>query len=243
MKEAPMNPESLAARLIEELKSDPVALAALRGILIPQELLGLPADVADMKQLLAQTVETQTKMAEVLAEMKDAQNQLIANQAKIMQRQDEFAETLKQAVNILGRVQGENLEFKLGFVLVTSFIQRMDMRKFKIMRSCFTPYRKVFLDKIYAAKDDGMLTLEQTRRILATDMIAVGKQISGKSDIWIAVEASCAIDENDIDRAKESADLLSLVYQTDSIPAAVGYDIPDQTRRYAEESDVEVILL
>ncbi|MDE0020710.1 MAG: hypothetical protein OXT69_04945 [Candidatus Poribacteria bacterium] len=115
MKEAPMNPESLAARLIEELKSDPVALAALRGILIPQELLGLPAEIADMKQLLAQTVETQTKMAEVLAEMKDAQNQLIANQAKIMQRQDEFAETLKQAVNILGRVQGENLEFKCGF--------------------------------------------------------------------------------------------------------------------------------
>ena len=144
---------------------------------------------------------------------------------------------------MLGQVRGENLEFKIGFVLVTAFIQKMNMRKFKIMRSCFTPFRQVFLDKIYAAKDDGTLNFEQLQRILATDLIGVGKQIGRKSDVWIAVEASSTLDENDIDRAKESADLLSLVYQTDSMPAVVGYEIPDQTRRYADESDVEIILL
>ncbi len=175
--------------------------------------------------------------------MKDTQDQLIDNQAKIMLRQDESAETLKRLVNIESRDHVLNLKFKLGFLLVLFFIDRMDIRKFKLMWSCITPYREVFLDKIYAAKDDGTLTLEQTRRILAVDLVAVGKQIGAKSDTWIAVEASSVIEKNDIDRVKESANLLSLVYEADSIAAAVGYEIPDQTRRYAEASDVEIILL
>lgn len=175
--------------------------------------------------------------------MKDTQDQLADNHARIMQRQDESAETLKRLVNIETGAQFLNLKFKLGFLLILFFIDRMDIRKFKLMWGYFTPYREVFLDKVYAAKDDGTLTMEQARRILTTDLVAVGKQIGAKSDTWIAVEASSVIEKNDIDRVKESADLLSLVYATDSIAAAAGYEIPDQTRRYAEASDVEIILI
>ena len=87
---------------------------------------------------------------------------------------------------------------------------------------------EIFENLVDTASDDGLITDEEAGRLLDTDMVMTGINISDDALVHIAVEASSGIRTTDIDRARESASILQRLYGTEAIPAVYGYSIAHQ---------------
>ena len=78
-------------------------------------------------------------------------------------------------------------------------------------------------------------------------MVVTALRNSDDSRVYIPVEASGAINDDDIDRARESAGILSNMYNEDAIPTVYGYTIEapqiDLARANPEEGNAEVHIL
>ena len=72
-------------------------------------------------------------------------------------------------------------------------------------------------------------------------MIMKGFHRKTKKELWVAVEASSTVDFSDIDRAKESAEILSVVYGAAAEAVAAGYQIPESVQEYAKQNGVMVV--
>ncbi len=187
------------------------------------------ADQAEMKKELKRIADKQEKMQKTL----DA---VVANQA-------EMQATQKRMQDDIGQLKGESLEVRLDFRLVPKLRQHLKIRKTKVIRSVARPSNGNFFDEIDDALDEEIITERQRGRVFDTDMIMKGVVPQTADDLWIAIEASNTIDASDIDRAKETAEILSIVYQADAEPVAAGYEVSETVKGYAEQNGVMVILI
>ena len=90
-----------------------------------------------------------------------------------------------------------------------------------------------FIRAVEEATDNGTITDDEELRLLTTDMVVRSLRESDGSRLWIAVEASGVIDQDDIERARQSALALRKIYGEDAIPAVYGYRISDRQREQA----------
>ncbi len=263
--------DTLLERVIEEVRADPAARDKLLRALLPMELLRLPEEVVDIKRLLERTIQTQERLAETQAEilktqaeMLKTQQMIIAELEEVKKEQRRFAaeqsdmrktldavvanqaemqETQKRMQDDIGQLKGESLEVRLDFRLVPKLRQHLKIRKTKVIRSVARPSNGNFFDEIDDALDEEIITERQRGRVFDTDMILKGVIPQTADDLWIAIEASNAIDASNIDRAKETAQILSVVYQAVAEAVAAGYEISEAAEGYAEQNGVKVILI
>ncbi|MBI2764720.1 MAG: hypothetical protein HYX53_02280 [Chloroflexi bacterium] len=99
------------------------------------------------------------------------------------------------------------------------------------------------LDLVDAAEESGVLTTAQLRSLGRLDLIVSGREGSGADarDTLLAVETSYTIDEHDVIRARDRAEMLRIAgYNAHA--AVAGEQIADPIRAYAREQGVEVFL-
>ncbi len=75
------------------------------------------------------------------------------------------------------------------------------------------------------ASESGAISHAEADRLIDTDMILSGLKATDEETVYIAVEASGVIKSRDIGRARESADILRRLYETEATPAVYGYRI------------------
>ena len=75
------------------------------------------------------------------------------------------------------------------------------------------------------ASEKGTISHAEADRLVDTDMILSGLEATLGETVYVAVEASGVIKSRDIERARESADILQRLYKTDAKPAVYGYRI------------------
>ena len=92
---------------------------------------------------------------------------------------------------------------------------------------------EAFSDNLEQAFDAGQLTDDEAGRLLDTDMIVRASRVSDSATVYVAVEASGVIGVRDINRARESANILAELYAAPAIPAVYGFDI---AREQAEQA-------
>ena len=146
----------------------------------------------------------------------------------------------------LDRLWGDALEAKLPNRLRTPVIREFDVIR---LRSIWAANRTgifrgsaQFEDDVDAAADAGEITKNEENRLMATDLVMRARRNSDDATVWFAVEASGVINTDDIDRARQSADAITKMYDQDAIPLVYGYRIPDHQRRQASEHDVHVFI-
>ena len=93
-----------------------------------------------------------------------------------------------------------------------------------------------FNDRKELALDNGDISDEEESRLEDTDMVMRARNADGQT-VYIAVEASGVIGSRDIDRARDSAKILTKMYGEDSIPAVYGFAIDDNQVRQASATD------
>ena len=145
----------------------------------------------------------------------------------------------------LDRLWGSDLETQLHNKLPTPIIREFNVRHPRPVwaaRIAGIRGSSRFEDDVDAASDDGKITENEEHRLRVTDLIMRARRKSDGATIWFAVEASGVINIDDIDRARQSADAITKVYEQDAVPIVYGYHISDHQRRQAREQGVRVFI-
>ena len=219
-----LDPQSLVARIISEIQANPVAQQMLLRALLTNEFMGMPARLDAIEADVAEIKRRVTTLERDVSTLKSD------------------VETLKGDVATL---KGDSLEVKIPRSIRPYLSQKLALRRPRIMQSAVTvePDREL-RDAVYRAVDESVITVDQEDRIAMTDLILRARhRDDGTATVWVAVEASNTINQSDIERARESADALQVVFDQRSIAVAMGYTIRDEDLRLADTVGVDVFIV
>ena len=200
--------------LIRALRENPDFHAAARRELLTEELLALP-------QRFSQYAESTDKRLD-----------------RVDSRLDSLEKGQRRLENQVNALRGDALETKMPTRLCDMMSDSLDIRRLQIfwMARHQTPpmsRSEQFAQTLENAADRGIISDIQEGRLTRTDLIVRSVRESDGSRLWVAAEASGVIDQDDIERARQSALALSKIYGEDAIPAVYGYRISDQQREQA----------
>ena len=156
-------------------------------------------------------------------------------------RVEDDVKTLKDD---MGRVKGLVLEKDFAD-RATSWLNRefgfLRNRVVHGIAGVFQQHREEFLDAVADARGNGLVTSEQAQLLSDTDLIVQCRRFGDTEPTWVAVEIAARIDEDDINRALHSAEILRTVFNGAALPVVAGerIDPPDVER--ARQSGVTVI--
>jgi hypothetical protein len=210
-----LDPESLVARIIEELQASPEAQALLLRALLTNEFLGMPA-----------------RLERVEADVAEMKIDIAALKADIAE--------LKTDVAVL---KGDGLEAKAYRQVRSLLSQKFDLRRSQIMHSTLQETSRYLFEPVESALDSGSISEAQESRIQATDIIFHAQRKADRSPIWVAVEVSNDISQNDIERAYESAEALGAIFPEDVMAVVAGYGIRSEDEDRAARANVQVLLV
>ncbi len=224
--------------LFRALHEDPELLAEVRRLILTEELLAVPGQ-------LAKVIERQDRAETQLAEVIRIQNEMLTTQNEMLTTQNEMLTTQNEMRDHIGELRGAELERQIVWILPTRLNLMYDLYRPRITqrRGDQTPYTQPFLDEIEDARLASVISDEQWRRIQETDMIVQARRNQDQSVTYIAVEASATIRQSDIVRAKGTADALQEVFEVETEAVAAGYRIRSEDRRRAEDMGVSIVIL
>ena len=220
--ESQIDPESLVARMMAELQANPAARELFLRSALTQEFLGLPARMEAVENRLAGVEDRLANLEKTVAEL---------------------VEAVKQLVIEVGHLKGVALETRLHRRVRSRVNQALGLRRARIMQSQLLEPLPELLERMDTALADGLITDDQDSRVEATDVILQAERKNDGSAIWVAIEASSSINERDIQRARESADILSIIFQQTTEAAVVGHRIGILDEKRADTARVHVLLV
>ena len=210
-----LTPESLVARIIEEIEDNPEAQRLLLRALLTEEFLRVPERLDRIEADIA----------------------LLKADSAVLKRDSAI---LKRDSAIL---KGDSLEVKLHRRARSLVSQRLGLRRARIMQSTVQDTRPDLSDAVEDAQANGVITDEQEIRIDATDIIISARRKSDGSRVWVAMEVSNNVGQSDIERTRETADALSAVFGEDAEAVVAGYRIHDLDMERANRLGVHAFLV
>ncbi len=121
--------------------------------------------------------------------------------------------------------------------------QSLGLRRARIMQSQLLEPLPELVERMDAALADGLITDDQDSRVEATDVILRAERKNDGATIWVAIEASSSIKESDILRARESADVLAVMFEQPTEAAVVGHRISILDEKRADDARVHVLMV
>ncbi len=260
----PIDPESLVARIMEELHANPAAQRMLMRALLTREFLGMPLRLdriesqldamlgrtdsleEGQRELQGSVRELQGSVRELQEgqrELQEGQRELREGQHRLEGRMDSLEEGQRELQDTVGSLVGDNLEFKLSRRIIPLLSQKIRLRRAEVMSSAMLGVSRELSDAVEDATESGILEEWQQNRISLTDIIIRAQRQSDRSAVWVAVEASSAIHLRDIERARQSADALAAVFHQDAIAVVAGNRIDAEESGQADAAGVEALII
>ena len=140
-------------------------------------------------------------------------------------------------------LKGDSLEGKMHRRIRPLLSQRLGLRRARMMQSPFMDTSQELFEPVEDALDSGGISDLQETRVNETDIILQAVRKEDRSRIWVAVEASNNIAQSDIERVRQSADALGVVFGRDTIAVVVGYNIHPLDQERADGAGVAVLLI
>jgi len=217
-----LDPESLVARIIVELRAKPDAQKLLLRALLTNEFLGMPAR---LERVEADVAELKIDVKQLKTDVKQLKTDV--NQLQID----------------VGQLKGDSLEVKLSRRIRPLLSQRFGLRRSQVIQGMLQDPPLSFGDAVESAVNEGRIDDRQEIRLEATDLILRARRKTDGRAVWATVEASNHIGRRDIERARRSAEALRVVFEQEALAVVVGYRVAEQDRQRAESQNVHVIVV
>ena len=134
-------------------------------------------------------------------------------------------------------------EERVHYDIVSLVGKELGIYRCRVLSSLRNPLDPATLDIIEEAEDEGRISIEQVMQVTLSDIILLGVFREDRATrVGVAIEVSRFIDDSDIAKARERADILSAAVQTPTIAAVVGGFIQPQQQRLAERLGVRTII-
>ena len=200
--------------LLRLLRDDPEFKEEIRRIILTEELLNLSPRLDRIEGTLLHLTNTVGELANTVGELTD----------------------------MVGGVKGDTIELKLEKNIVPILSTRLELRRGSLVKGgAPTAASHEFEDAIYDAHEEGKLTQRERSRVNDTDAIVRAVSRISKRQVYVAVEASYAIDDEDVRRAHRTAEILARVFsEADVMPVVYGKTIDSLASAKAEDLDVAV---
>ena len=215
--------------IVRILREQPEWADALRGILLSEEILKLP-------EMVAELVESNKLIHERLDKLEGRMDGLEGRMDGLDGRMDRLEGEVSNLV-------GYNLEVMAHHNIASLVHEELDIVRIRVLKSRALPSYDILNNLIDGAEDAGRISVEQGFQIVQLDIIlsAVFKE-DRATRVGVAIEVSRVIDDSDIKRARERADILSAAVETPTIAAVLGGSIQPPQQRLAERLDVRTII-
>ena len=255
-------------RFLQALDDDPEFLRQVRLRLLSADLLELPERfaafanhvngfIAETQGFIAEQRETNARFDHFIAEQRELNEDFkgfMAEQRETNARFDHFIaeqrehnRTIDQRLNRMdGRMDnglGFHYEIKVARNFASIAGRDLGLRRVRLLHSALGPADGNLSDLIADAEDRGELTAAEANDLLATDLVARGRRRDAVHDVYVAVEASITVGDQDIERAAERAGYLAKVVGEATEPAVVGESIGPEQAELARRRQVTVMLL
>ena len=211
--EQQLDTESLVARIIAELQANPHAQRLLMRAMLTNEFLGMPARLDRIEKDVAELKADVAVLKTDVAELKTD----------------------------VGSLKGSDLEMKVHRRILPLLSQCLQLRRARIIQSAVHQAPDDFSETVATAADQGRITVDQERRIIATDIIVHAQRQSDHAPIWIAVEVANRLDVDDLTRSRASADTLADVFSQNTVAMVVGHRIDAADRERADAAGVRYL--
>lgn len=157
---------------------------------------------------------------------------------KAVESRTEGIETYKSRTDHLW---GSDLERKMP-KKIGGYLPRLNLGRHRIMLSASHDMDPDFMDDLIKAREEGRLSEEEYGRIWDTDIILKATALNGaKEEVWVALEVSATVNDDDIERAANSAEILQRIQERRALALVAGYSIADPQVEKAGQAGVEVL--
>ena len=241
-------------RFLQALDDDPEFLRQVRLRLLSADLLELPERFAafanHVNGFIAETlgfIAEQRELNENFKGFMAEQRETNARFDHFIAEQREHNRTIDQRLNRMdGRMDnglGFHYEIKVARNFASIAGRDLGLRRVRLLHSALGPADGNLSDLIADTEDRGELTAAEANDLLATDLVARGRRRDAAHDVYVAVEASITVGDQDIERAAERAGYLAKVVGEATEPAVVGESIGPEQAELARRRQVTVMLL
>ena len=222
--------------LIRILRDDPAWADAVRSVLLSQELLRLPEEVAALTKAFREHAETTNRRLESL---EAGQDELRQGQAQLQTAVDGLHTTVNGMRGELGNLSGSFFQRRAA-----NFAERVARRDFHLRQTSLMHHADQVGDSTLkqilndAAEDPSRnFTEDDAALVEQTDAVIAGKAPDG-TEVYLLVEASITVVKDDVDRAKDRAELLERAVGATTHALVMGEVIADEAASQAKDRAV-----
>ena len=243
--------------LIRILRDDPTWAEAVRSVLLSQELLRLPEEVAALTKAFREHAETTNRRLESLergqdelrqgqAQLQTSFNSLQTSFNSLETTVDHLQTTVDRLETTVNGMRGDigNMSGSFFQRRAASFAERVARRDFNLRQTSLAHHvdrleesaLKSILNE--AAEDPSRdFTEDDAHTLEEVDAIIAGRSPDG-NEAYLVVEMSVTVDEHDVDRARDGADLLQRATLAITHALVMGESITDKAAALAKHHGV-----
>ena len=249
------------ADLARVLQDHPQWREIIRGLVLGEELLGLPARVTALEETLAAFIEATDRNFQLVHERLerieerldtmdqrfDAMDRRFDAMDQRFDAMDRRFDAMDQRFNrIDGRLDnqsGMNYQLKVEKNILSIAGQHLGLRRTRVLRNSVAGFSHDLQEVIENALDEGSINDEQASQIWQTDLIITGQRQPEGTHTHLAAELSITVSDHDIHRSVMRAQILEHIIGTPVIPTVIGAHADEARTRLAEELRVSLALV
>ena len=190
----------------------------------------------DMAEVKATTARLETDVAELKTDTAELKVGLRRLEGTVGSLQG----TVGSLAGTVGRLQGAELERKIHANIAGMVCTPLGIRRPRVLKSILAATVPELFDLLDPALDDGRISRAQFDRLMQTDIILAARE-GNAQPVYVAIEISRTVHDEDLDRARERADILAAASGVSALALVIGYIIPPPQRRKAAELAVHLM--
>ena len=229
--------------IFQVLREDEELLDEVRRLVLTEEVLAMPGQLAEVIETQNQMLKDQAEMRRTQNEMLETQTNILAELADLKREHDQTRRIQDRMDGRLGNLYGADLERRLPRILPSRLFGMLELHHPTVLLRDAVEPDSEFLARIQDATTKGVISMDDYDRLTETDLILRARFRESREIVYCAAEASGVIDDEDVNRATESARILGAIYGERTIPVVAGYSVTEVAQALADTEEVVVIIL